>query len=113
NTGPAHIVYTRNNLGSNFEAFQLAQYISSPIFRLNKSSSQGNDIALSTTTITPFTWYHIVGTIDNSDVKLYINGVLEDSTPSTYSGFDYMTGKNVLLGATTEFFDYPFVGSMD
>ena len=45
----------------------------------------------------PGNWYHLVGTYDGLEVKLYVNGVLRASTPASGTMTDY--GKNVLLGA--------------
>ena len=38
---------------------------------------------LSNTTVKPNIWYTIVGTYDNKDMKLYINGIEEVSTSVT------------------------------
>ncbi|WP_317899356.1 LamG-like jellyroll fold domain-containing protein [Aurantibacillus circumpalustris] len=108
-----HIIYTKNNQSFNFEAYQLCILLGSPVFRLNKANNSNNDIAVSSTTITPGTWYHVAGSIDNSAVKLYINGVLEGSVTSTFSGFDYEVGKKVYLGDSHETFSYPYLGTMD
>lgn len=113
NTNASHIIYTKNNLTSNFEAYQLCIFSGAPVFRVNKSSSLGNNIALSTSTIVPGTWYHIACTIDNSEIKLYLNGVLQGSASTTFSGFDYQTGKKVYLGDSHESFSFPYNGSMD
>jgi hypothetical protein len=45
---------------------------------------------------TPGNWYHIAGTYDGSNVKLYVNGVLIDSTPASGAMTDY--GKNLRIG---------------
>jgi len=37
----------------------------------------------STTTPAPNTWYHVAGTYDGSTLAIYVNGVLESSTPLT------------------------------
>lgn len=109
----SHIIYTKNNQNSNFEAFMLCAYINSPVFRINKANATNNNVVLSTTTITPGTWYHVVGTIDNTSLNLYINGVLEGTTASTFSGFDYQIGKKVFLGDSQESYSVPYNGSMD
>ena len=111
-TGGMHIVYTKNNQSSNFEAYQF-EIFNGTVFRLNKANSTLNDIVLSTTTITAGQWYHVVCTLDNTSLKLYVNGILEGTTNSTFNGFDYMTGKQVYIGATNESFNHPFLGSID
>lgn len=35
--------------------------------------------AMSTTQLAPNTWYHVVGTYDGTQLRLYLNGVLEDT----------------------------------
>ena len=44
----------------------------------------------------PGIWYHIAGTYDGSNVKLYVNGVLVDSAPASGVMTDY--GKNLRIG---------------
>jgi hypothetical protein len=45
---------------------------------------------------TPDNWYHIIGTYDGSNVNLYVNDILVDSTPASGIMTDY--GKNVRIG---------------
>lgn len=110
--GGMHIVFTKNNQSSNFEAYQF-EIFGGTYWRLNKANSTLNDIVLSTSTVVINQWYHIACTIDNTSLKLYVNGVLEGTTNSTFSGFDYMTGKKVYLGGTNESFNHPFIGTLD
>ncbi len=42
-----------------------------------------NATAESTTSISPGTWYHAVGTYDEQNVKIFVNGIEEASTPHT------------------------------
>jgi hypothetical protein len=58
--GGAHIIYTKNTLSSNFEAYQLCILSSSPYFRLNKSGPLGNNIVLSTTSVTPALLFELI-----------------------------------------------------
>ena len=51
-----------------------------PLFVVNTS---GNATATATTSLTVGVWFHLVATYDGSDVRIYVNGVEEDSTPDT------------------------------
>lgn len=51
-----------------------------PLFVINTGS---NAVATATTNLVVGTWYHIVGTYDGVDVKIYVNGVEEGSTART------------------------------
>jgi len=57
----------------------------------------GTKIALGTTTLVVGTWFHIAGTYDGSNVRVYCNGTEEDSTAATGN----MSSKNtpVRIGA--------------
>ena len=57
-------------------------------------------------------WYHAVGVYDNADLKLYVNGSLEDSVPIAQGG-DIDTTSNILaIGTWSSFVDY-FDGLID
>ena len=43
----------------------------------------GTKIAVGTTVLTTETWFHLAGTYDGSNVKVYCNGTEEDSTAAT------------------------------
>jgi len=43
----------------------------------------GTKIAVGTSALLVGVWYHLAGTYDGSNVKIYCNGTLEDSTPET------------------------------
>ena len=78
--------------------------------------SSGNNLATSTTTTTlsDGEWFHFAFTNDGSNLKGYINGVLED-TDSTASGSLNSSNQNFLIGAqyvnTVE--DNEFGGNID
>jgi len=68
----------------------------------------GSTTAILTTAIVENTWYHVGGTYDGSDLKLYLNGELKNST--THSGLRIASpGNNYILGAQKntpqDFFD--------
>jgi hypothetical protein len=100
----ARVVFTKNSLNTNMEAYQLAVVFTSVaiVFSASKSGPTGSDVINGTTPITSNVWYHVAFTIDNSSLKLYLNGVLEGTTPCSFSGFDYVPGKKVILGGANE-----------
>lgn len=107
-----YILYTKNSLNTNFEAYELCVE-PNLTFMTRKVSPAGLNQVNSITPYVTNTWFHLVFTIDDSFVKLYVNGQLEGSTPTTFSGFDYVQGKKVILGASNEWYDVKFKGSMD
>ena len=63
----------------------------------------------STTTLAPNTWYHVVGTYDGGQTRLYLNGVQESSAAKT--GLMADNGVNVQIGRYIN--DQYFGGSID
>jgi len=47
-------------------------------------------------TLTAGNWYHIVGTYDGSNVKLYINSILQQTSPAGYSPLSSQQGINLM-----------------
>lgn len=116
--GDGYIVFTKNTLSSYFEAYNLCQNYNTAIgtygFMANKSGPNGYNIVQSTSPIVPFTWYHLVMSINNSYIKLYVNGSLQASASVNFSGFDYTPGKKVYVGCSNEpSFDTPYKGTID
>lgn len=108
-----YILCTKNSMSSYFEAYDLC-IDPSLHFMARKGGPLGMNMVVSTVSVTLNTWYHLVTTIDDSEVKLYVNGVLEASTPSTFTGFDYVSGKKVFIGVSNESsYDAPFTGTID
>lgn len=112
-----YVLFTKNNTFSNFESYALA--IASGFGGYKFRGEKGNGLggtnqADCVTTLSVNTWYHIVLTIDNSFMKLYLNGVLENSISLTINSFNYQAGKKVYLGGSNEpSFNLPFFGVMD
>lgn len=79
-------------------------------------TSSGNNLATSTTTTTlsDGEWFHFSFTNDGSNLKGYINGVLED-TDSTASGSLNSSNQNFLIGAqyVNTVVDNEFGGNID
>ncbi|MBU1000890.1 LamG domain-containing protein, partial [Patescibacteria group bacterium] len=62
-------------------------------------------------TINDGNWHHIVGTYDETTLKLYVDGILDDSSTS-YSGNMTTNAASVAIGARSSSTDY-FIGSID
>ncbi|MDP1802621.1 MAG: LamG-like jellyroll fold domain-containing protein [Bacteroidota bacterium] len=109
-----YVVFAKTAGTSNFEAYDLViNNTSGYRFRAQKGSGGLTTIADGTTIVSANTWYHVLATVDNTSIKIYVNGVLENTVPSTFS-FNYEAGKNVVLGGSNEpGFNLPFNGSMD
>lgn len=106
-----YVVFTKNPYSTNHEAYALV--VIGGKVRVQKSNGTTSNIADGTSNLNTNTWYHIAGTIDNSSVKVYVNGVLENTTPSSMS-FTYQTGRRVYLGGSNESAAYlPFSGTID
>ncbi|MBI5421659.1 LamG domain-containing protein [Candidatus Peregrinibacteria bacterium] len=70
-------------------------------------ASQGNwnNAGVSTTSLSPGNWYHVVGTYDGSNARLYVNGSYEAISPTTLS--NVVSNYNLTIGSQTGsiFFD--------
>lgn len=55
-------------------------------------------------TITNNTWFHVVGTFNNEtgDVKIYVNGILNDTTSGSTGGLVNPNAKGMLIGARAD-----------
>lgn len=111
-----YILMTRNPAMSDFESYCLHLLNQSGQLRIRSKKCDSNNNAVlitGTTSIGTNSWNHFVVTIDNTEMRLYTNGVL-DAVGATPFSFDYLANKYVVLGASNEpTFDLPFTGSMD
>src|SRR5581483_8046692 len=67
--------------------------------------------AVSTTVVTTGKFYHVTGTYDGTNAKIYINGVLEGTALGGFP-LDYRT-RPVFLGTSGETFDGKLTGALD
>ena len=71
----------------------------------------------SSTTLTTETWYHLAGTYDGSYIRVFINGVLDPSSPITRTGTPYDNNDNTFIGAGKQTappgYGYNFDGLID
>ena len=68
--------------------------------------------AVSTTVIKAGQFYHLVGTYDGHDIKLYVNGVLERTQPANFD-IGYLNGKPLVIGGSGEPFNGRVRGIVD
>lgn len=124
--GQAYLVYTKNNCGSNFEAYALnflapgSLGIGTGGFYVSKAAGPScSRVQLFQNTMNhPIpaigAWTHVVFCIDNSNISLYINGTLNGSiTHSIPWDYAVSPSKDVILGNTMESFTQSFKGRMD
>lgn len=112
----SYILYTKNAASSNFEAYALVIYNAGAAghkFRVAKGDGMGSvSFVDGTTSLVTNTWYHVAFTMDNSQLKIYINGVLENTTVTSYS-FNYDPTRYVYFGGTNETYNLPYNGALD
>ncbi len=90
NARPGHqyIVFKQNTRSGNFEGYGLGKDTDGPggLHRLyfNASSAGGVEaVANSVTVVTTNVWYYVAGVRSSTSIAIYVNGVLEASTPDT------------------------------
>jgi len=66
-----------------------------------REDAGGSERASSSSAAVPGTWYHVAATYDGTTMKIYINGVLEDSNASSRS-VPATTGMPLVLGGTSD-----------
>lgn len=114
-----YIVFAKNTCSSWFEGYALtAASVSGQIrYQIAKSSSSGvgcgtSGVLNSANLYSPYTWHHIAFFMNNSTMKLYVDGTL-DNTLSSSVVMNY-DNTNVYLGGTNvSYFNYPLNGSID
>lgn len=114
-SGNSYYIFTKNQVSSNFESYSLGtDFISGQYkFMMHKGSGGSTNMGASTTTLSINTWYHVAFTVDNTSLKLYVNGNLENTVPSTLP-FNYQAGKTIVLGGSNEpSFNLPLNGTLD
>jgi len=110
----SHVLFSRTPSPSNFEAYCLSMNNVGVGYRFRVSKGNGGPVSAidCTTPLVANTWYHVVMTIDNNNLRIYINGVLEGIVTTALT-FNYMANKKVYLGVSNESFNLPFNGTID
>jgi PKD repeat protein len=110
------LVFTKNVYSSYFTAYGIAaeNTTNGYKFRACRQDGVGSDFAVSTTVPQANTWYHVVFCIDNTSMKLYVNGNLETTVTNNISSFNYDSTRDIILGGNNESnFNQPYSGSID
>jgi PKD repeat protein len=114
--GDMNLVSTRGNSANFFSAFGLNLHIGfvGHILRVLKQDGTNLNFADAAVSFSPQTWNHIAFSIDNSFMKLYVNGTLKATATVTISGFKYDIQKGVIVGGTKDLqYNKPFSGGVD
>jgi hypothetical protein len=104
-----------NKFGSNGSLSFGSEYAGSDRtirFRISTGGSTGTlTDCPSTTAITTGIWYHFAGTYDGSEMRMYLNGSLENSRPK--SGEIFNSAEEVKVGRYGFFSGWVFHGAID
>ena len=68
---------------------------------------------LSTTFVNDGRWHHIVGQVEQNVWRIFVDGVLENSTAYSYSGGDLRTPEAMTIGTYTYLNNFYFQGEID
>ncbi|MDO9001806.1 MAG: LamG-like jellyroll fold domain-containing protein, partial [Bacteroidota bacterium] len=113
-----YIVFAHNTCASFHEGYTLVAQNLGTGFRLYgvKSgpacSGATQHVLASSSTLNANTWYHIGGYFGNDSIKIYLNGALAGSMPSTVT-LNYNATDNVYLGGSGLAFNLPLIGTID
>jgi len=83
----------RTGGGGTQPGLAIAKFSGTNVFRFYTGQ---NDYVSGTTNFSTNTWYHVVGTYDGSNIKIYVNGVLEGTQP--YTGTPLTTTEPLVIG---------------
>jgi len=109
-------VFAKNTSTSYFTAYSITMQNmgANYFFRCYRQNGIGDNVLTSTTPILANTWYHLVFCISETNMQLYVNGVLEASMQNTIANFNFDPTREVILGGTNEGnFDRPYSGIID
>ena len=70
------------------------------IAKYGSSSDTPAAVSTSTSTWTPDTWYHLASTFDGTNLKIYVNGVLESTTTNSTPFTLATNNRDLLIGKT-------------
>jgi len=113
-TSQMTIVFTKNTYASYHTAYSLFINTGSAYhFAVCRQDGTTSDFVYGTSSVLANTWYHVAFSLDNAGMKLYVNGVLENTTVPGIMSFNYDSSSNVILGGTNGIANYPYTGSMD
>ena len=113
--GLQYLVFKQNSRTFSFEGYALQKNRVAGVdrFQFYVSSASGvQQIATSTTSVVPGQFYHVAGTYDGNNVKLYVNGVLESNVIGGLP-LDYGTNPVYLGTSGQSFFDGKLTGQLD
>jgi hypothetical protein len=90
-----YVIYTANSCSSNDEAYSLVYKSNCFLAEIASGVNFCNRAEVFSANVTPNAWYHVVFSIDNSMVKLYVNGTLTSVAHNL--AWDYLPGANVVI----------------
>ena len=83
------------------------------VFQVGSSTANSYTRKTSTTIVTSGTWYHLTGTVDGTNLSLYINGVSEGTTTIPNPRRSDVNGNNIYFASHSKMDNYFLNGILD
>lgn len=100
-------IAVKTHTGQGRQSYALAVEPGGKVELRMQENGPGTDVVVSTSTVDDGAFHHVAGTFDGSDLRIYVDGVLENTVAKTKAIPFYDTG-NFFIGSfngTIQFFD--------
>ena len=108
--GDVRFIFDKNTAVSNF-AYRFLKSAANKVQFTLYTTGEVDRTALSVSTIGTNTYTHIAGTYDGINIKIYVNGILENTSSAT--GLITTSNSSLLIGKNVDNSSQNWIGDMD